>query len=217
MNTELIKNKTKEIMNAVHSRGEENTEHTPHHKEIELTKEQEHMRLYMLKKGHIIMLNQPFTANTNKNISLQHILIQMKKLSLRVNAKLDKNFDRWGNADTNLNYTDMLTRGLVSKYYPNRVSFWCYFQKAFNNNHIHFYLTLPTKHNLAKVIEVIREQWSKLDTTPDRDKPYSLWHKTLDTDEDVKRYLGYCVREYIVDKDMMKLPKKERFETFEFI
>ena len=93
------------------------------------------MRLYMLKKGHIIMLNQPLTANTNKNISLQHILIQMKKLSLRVNAKLDKNFDRWGSADTNLQYSDMLSRGLVSKYYPNRVSFWCYFQKAFNNNH----------------------------------------------------------------------------------
>ncbi len=43
-----------------------NTEHTPHQKEIELTKDQEHMRLYMLKKGHIIMLNQPLTANTNK-------------------------------------------------------------------------------------------------------------------------------------------------------
>jgi len=186
-----------------------NTEHTPHHKEIELTKDQEQMRLDMLKKGHIIRLNEPLTANTNKNISLQHILIQMKKLSLRVNDKLDKNFDRWGNKRSKFN--DKEIGGL------NRVSFWCYFQKAFNNNHIHFYLTLPTKHNLAKVIEVIREQWSKLDTTPDRDKPYSLWHKTLDTDEDVKRYLGYCVREYVVDKDMKKLPKKEQFETFEFI
>ena len=190
-----------------------NTEHTPHQKEIELTKDQEQMRLDMLKKGHLIMLNQPLTANTNKNISLQYILIQMKKLSLRVNDKLDKNFDRWGNKRNKFN--DKEIGGL------NRVSFWCYFQKAFNNNHVHFYLTLPTKHNLAKVIEVIREEWLKLGveiSVLGRDETrYSLWHKTLDTDEDVKRYLGYCVREYVVDKDMKKLPKKEQFETFETI
>ena len=71
--------------------------------------------------------------------------------------------------------------------------------------------------NYLKELKIIKEEWLKLDTTPDRDKPYSLWHKTLDTDEDVKRYLGYCVREYVVDKDMKKLPKKEQFETFEFI
>jgi hypothetical protein len=98
---------------------------------------------------------------------------------------------------------------------------------------------------LAKVIEVIREEWVKLDPRVQKmlndkknkkvigtnlslkkwfieqfkmtNKSYSIWHKTLDTDEDVKRYLGYCVREYVVDKDMKKLPKKEQFETFEFI
>ena len=208
MNTELIKNKTIEPLNEVQSRGEVNTEHTPHHKEIELTKDQEQMRLSMLKKGHIIRLNEPLTANTNKNISIQHILIQMKKLSLRVNDKLDKNFHRWGNERNKFNDKDLL--GF------NRISFWCYFQEAFDNNHIHFYLTLPTKHNLAEVIEVIREQWLKLDATPDRDKSYSIWHKSI-RDEDVKRYLGYCVREYVVDKDMKKLPKEKRFETFEFI
>ena len=181
-----------------------NTEHYPHHKVRILTKDQEQMRINMLMKGHIIRLNEPLTANTNKNISLQQILIQMKKLSLRVNDKLDKNFHRWGNKRNKFN--DKEIGGL------NRVSFWCYFQEAFNNNHIHFYLTIPTKHNLARVIEVIREQWSKLDTTPDRDKPYSIWHKSI-PDEDVKRYLGYCVREYIVDKD----DKDKGVETFEVI
>ena len=184
-----------------------NTEHYPHHKVRILTKDQEQMRINMLMKGHIIRLNEPLTANTNKNISLQQILIQMKKLSLRVNDKLDKNFHRWGNKRNKFKDKDI--GGLI------RVSFWCYFQEAFNNNHVHFYLTIPTKHNTARVVEVIREQWSKLDATTDR--AYSIWHKTLDTDEDVKRYLGYCVREYVVDKNMKKLPKEKRFETFELI
>ena len=47
-------------------------------------------------------------------------------------------------------------------------------------------------------------------------KTYSTWCKHL-VDEDVKRYLGYSVREYIVDKDKMKVLKQEQFETYELI
>ena len=36
-------------------------------------------------------------------------------------------------------------------------------------------------------------------------------------DGDVKRYLGYSVREYIVNKDDMKVPKNDQYETYELI
>jgi hypothetical protein len=45
-------------------------------------------------------------------------------------------------------------------------------------------------------------------------KTYSTWCKNL-VNEDVKRYLGYSVREYIVNKDDMKVPKNDQYETYE--
>jgi hypothetical protein len=161
------------------------------------------------------------------NKSMKHLLIQMKKLSLRVNYKLDKNFDRWNSNDISLG-------GL------NRVSFHCYFQKCLGNNHCHYYLVIPPKHKIEDVIKVIREEWVKLDPRVQKmldmnqtvigknailkewfikeyqltNKTYSTWCKHL-VDGDVKRYLGYSVREYIVNKDDMKVPKNDQYETYE--
>ena len=91
MNIDQIKNKTKEIMNAVHSRGEVNT-HLDHKLERTLTSDQIKQRDALLQDKRV-RLNYPLTANTYMNKSMKHLLIQMKKLSLRVNYKLDKNFD----------------------------------------------------------------------------------------------------------------------------
>ena len=225
MNIDQIKNKTKEIMNAVHSRGEVNT-HLDHALERTLTSDQIKQRDALLQDKRV-RLNYPLTANTYMNKSMKHLLIQMKKLSLRVNYKLDKNFDRWNSNDISL-------VGL------NRVSFHCYFQKCLGNNHCHYYLVIPPKHKIEDVIKVIREEWIKLDPRVQKmldmnqtvigknailkewfikeyqltNKTYSTWCKNL-VNEDVKRYLGYSVREYIVNKDDMKVPKNDQYETYE--
>ena len=225
MNIDQIKNKTKEIMNAVHSRGEVNT-HLDHKLERTLTSDQIKQRDALLQDKRV-HLNYPLTANTYMNKSMKHLLIQMKKLSLRVNYKLDKNFDRWNSNDISLG-------GL------NRVSFHCYFQKCLGNNHCHYYLVIPPKHKIEDVIKVIREEWVKLDPRVQKmldmnqtvigknailkewfikeyqltNKTYSTWCKHL-VDGDVKRYLGYSVREYIVNKDDMKVPKNDQYETYE--
>ena len=47
-------------------------------------------------------------------------------------------------------------------------------------------------------------------------KTYSTWCKKL-IDADIKRYLGYSVREYIVNKDDMKVLKNDQYETYECI
>ena len=227
MNIDLIKNKTKEIMNAVHSRGEVNT-HLDHEQERTLTFDQIKLRDALLQDKRV-HLNYPLTANTYMNKSMKHLLIQMKKLSLRVNYKLDKNFDRWNSNDISLG-------GL------NRVSFHCYFQKCLGNNHCHYYLVIPPKHKIEDVIKVIREEWIKLDPRVQKmldmnqtvigknailkewfikeyqltNKTYSTWCKNL-VNEDVKRYLGYSVREYIVNKDDMKVLKNDQYETYECI
>ena len=148
MNIDLIKNKTKEIMNAVHSRGEVNT-HLDHEQERTLTFDQIKLRDALLQDKRV-HLNYPLTANTYMNKSMKHLLIQMKKLSLRVNYKLDKNFDRKKSNDNSIG-------GL------NRISFHCYFQKSLGNNHCHYYLVIPPKHKIENVIKVIREEWIKLD------------------------------------------------------
>ena len=227
MNIDQIKNKTKEIMNAVHSRGEVNT-HLDHALERTLTSDQIKQRDALLQDKRV-RLNYPLTANTYMNKSIHHLLIQMKKLSLRVNYRLDKNFDRWNSNDNSLG-------GL------NRVSFYCYFQKCLGNNHCHYYLVIPPKHSIENVIKVIREEWIKLDPRVQKmldmnqtvigkntilkewfikeyqltNKTYSTWCKHL-VDGDVKRYLGYSVREYIVNKDDMKVPKNDQYETYELI
>ena len=227
MNIDQIKNKTKEIMNAVHSRGEVNM-HLDHALERTLTSDQIKQRDALLQDKRV-RLNYPLTANTYMNKSMKHLLIQMKKLSLRVNYKLDKNFDRWNSNDISLG-------GL------NRVSFHCYFQKCLGNNHCHYYLVIPPKHKIEDVIKVIREEWVKLDPRVQKmldmnqtvigknailkewfikeyqltNKTYSTWCKHL-VDGDVKRYLGYSVREYIVNKDDMKVPKNDQYETYELI
>lgn len=225
MNIDLIKNKTNKIMNEVHSRGEVNT-HLDHKLERTLTSDQIKQRDALLQDKRV-RLNYPLTANTYMNKSMKHLLIQMKKLSLRVNYKLDKNFDRWNSNDISLG-------GL------NRVSFHCYFQKCLGNNHCHYYLVIPPKHKIEDVIKVIREEWVKLDPRVQKmldmnqtvigknailkewfikeyqltNKTYSTWCKHL-VDGDVKRYLGYSVREYIVNKDDMKVPKNDQYETYE--
>ena len=227
MNIDLIKNKTNKIMNEVHSRGEVNT-HLDHKLERTLTSDQIKQRDALLQDKRV-RLNYPLTANTYMNKSMKHLLIQMKKLSLRVNYKLDKNFDRWNSNDISLG-------GL------NRVSFHCYFQKCLGNNHCHYYLVIPPKHKIEDVIKVIREEWVKLDPRVQKmldmnqtvigknailkewfikeyqltNKTYSTWCKHL-VDDDVKRYLGYSVREYIVNKDDMKVPKNDQYETYELI
>ena len=227
MNIDQIKNKTKEIMNAVHSRGEVNT-HLDHEQERTLTFDQIKLRDALLQDKRV-HLNYPLTANTYMNKSMKHLLIQMKKLSLRVNYKLDKNFDRWNSNDISLG-------GL------NRVSFHCYFQKCLGNNHCHYYLVIPPKHKIEDVIKVIREEWVKLDPRVQKmldmnqtvigknailkewfikeyqltNKTYSTWCKKL-IDADIKRYLGYSVREYIVNKDDMKVLKNDQYETYELI
>jgi len=227
MNIDLIKNKTNKIMNEVHSRGEVNT-HLDHKLERTLTSDQIKQRDALLQDKRV-RLNYPLTANTYMNKSMKHLLIQMKKLSLRVNYKLDKNFDRWNSNDISLG-------GL------NRVSFHCYFQKCLGNNHCHYYLVIPPKHKIEDVIKVIREEWVKLDPRVQKmldmnqtvigknailkewfikeyqltNKTYSTWCKHL-VDGDVKRYLGYSVREYIVNKDDMKVPKNDQYETYELI
>ena len=228
MNIELIKNKTIETLNEVQSRGEVNT-HLNHDIERPLTSDQIKQRDALI-NDESIRLDRPLTANTYMNKSMNHLLIQMKKLSLRVNSRLDKNFDRYSD--------DKSATGL------NRISFYCYLQKALGNNHIHYYLVIPIKHKIEDVIKVIREEWVKLDPRVQKmlddkknkkvigtnpllkewfieqfkmtNKTYTTWDKQL-PNEDVKRYLGYSVREYVVDKDMKKLPQKERFETFEMI
>ena len=226
MNIDLIKNKTKEIMNAVHSRGEVNT-HLDHEQERTLTFDQIKLRDALLQDKRV-HLNYPLTANTYMNKSMKHLLIQMKKLSLRVNYKLDKNFDRKKSNDNSIG-------GF------NRISFHCYFQKSLGNNHCHYYLSnIPPKHKIENVIKVIREEWIKLDPRVQKmldmnqtvigknailkewfikeyqltNKTYSTWCKHL-VDGDVKRYLGYSVREYIVNKDDMKVPKNDQYETYE--
>jgi hypothetical protein len=225
MNIDLIKNKTNKIMNEVHSRGEVNT-HLDHKLERTLTSDQIKQRDALLQDKRV-RLNYPLTANTYMNKSMKHLLIQMKKLSLRVNYKLDKNFDRWNSNDISLG-------GL------NRVSFHCYFQKCLGNNHCHYYLVIPPKHKIEDVIKVIREEWVKLDPRVQKmldmnqtvigknailkewfikeyqltNKTYSTWCKHL-VDGDIKRYLGYSVREYIVNKDDMKVPKNDQYETYE--
>ena len=92
MNIDLIKNKTIDTLNAVQSRGEVNT-HLNHDIERPLTSDQIKQRDALLQDKRI-HLNYPLTANTYMDKSMNHLLIQMKKLSLRVNYKLDKNFDR---------------------------------------------------------------------------------------------------------------------------
>ena len=227
MNIDLMKNKTIDTLNAVQSRGEVNT-HLNHDIERPLTSDQIKQRDALLQDKRI-HLNYPLTANTYMDKSMNHLLIQMKKLSLRVNYKLDKNFDR---RKSNDNSSDGL----------NRISFHCYFQKSLGNHHCHYYLVIPPKHKIEDVIEVIREEWVKLDPRVQKmldmnetvigknailkewfikefqltNKTYSTWCKHLVV-EDVKRYLGYSVREYIVDKDKMKVLKQEQFETYELI
>ena len=231
MNIDLIKNKTIDTLNEVQSRGEVNT-HLNHGIERPLTSDQIKQRDALLQDKRI-HLNYPLTANTYMDKSMNHLLIHMKKLSLRVNYKLDKNFDRKKSNDNSIGGFNKVL---------NRVSFHCYFQKALGNNHCHYYLVIPPKHKLEDVIEVIREEWIKLDPRVQKmldmnetvigknvilkewfikeflltNKTYSTWCKHL-VDEDVKRYLGYSVREYIVDKDKMKVLKQEQFETYELI
>ena len=213
MNIDLIKNKSIDTLNEVQSRGEVNT-HLNHDIERPLTTDQIKVRDALLQDKRI-NLNYPFTANTTMDKSMNHLLIQMKRLSLRVNTKLDKKFDRWRTNDN--------TIGGFNHKINNRISFHCYFQKSLGNNHCHYYLSnIPPKHKLEDVIRVIEEQWFLLDPIKDKDglpcrlKPYSTWTKHL-VNEDIKRYLNYSVREYIVNKDDMKVVKQDQYETYEMI
>jgi len=203
MNKDLIKNKSIDTLNGVQSRGEVNT-HLDHQIESPLTSDQKRLSESLIKYSNYdggIKLNLPLTANTNKNMSMKNVLILMKKLSLRVNYAIDKNFYR----------SNKITD--ITRLSSSRISFWCFFQESWNNNHVHFYIS-TTRTNLADVVKEIEKQWLKLDTQPNRSSPHTIWNKTL-VDADVRRYLGYSCREYIVDKDMQKRPKNEQYESFE--
>jgi hypothetical protein len=167
-----------------------------------LNSDQHRMARDLLRKGHLIRLKDPMTANTNMNIHPNAILVMMKKLSLRVNYDFDKNFTR--------------TTGDTEQVGLNRISFFCFFERAWNNDHVHFYIQSPTDYTSADILKSIKKHWKKLDKEPDREDGNTVWHKNI-VDADVKRYLDYSVKGYVVDKDMALLPKNEQYETFEMI
>ena len=92
----------------------------------------------------------------------------------------------------------------------------CFFERAWNNDHVHFYIQSPTDYTSADIFQSIKKHWKKLDKEPNREDGNTVWHKNI-VDADVKRYIDYSVKGYVVDKDMALLPKDEQYETFEMI
>jgi hypothetical protein len=80
----------------------------------------------------------------------------------------------------------------------NRIVFYCFNEKVFNNCHSHIYLKLPKHLMFAAVIEKFQEIFRRLDdrTNENRKYKFRVHNETID---DQFKFLEYCLKRYDVN------------------
>ena len=81
-----------------------------------------------------------------------------------------------------------------------RIVFYCFNEKEFNNTHSHIYLKVGN-HDFQSVVDKMKELFLKLDdrTNPKRKFRYKIYHETID---DQFAYCDYVLKRYDIENDL---------------
>jgi hypothetical protein len=95
----------------------------------------------------------------------------------------------------------MLNRSFNPQYQKqpsNRIVFYCFNEKVFNNTHSHMYLKLPKHLSFNVVLKKFQQIFRRLDdrTNENRKYKFNVHSRTID---DQFLYLDYCLKRYDIN------------------
>lgn len=146
-------------------------------------KDQETLKNALLLDNRI-NTKQVIVASMRTNQSIKLLSAKLDKLNYIVNYRLNRYFPK-----RNSNKLIKFLKGILKL--NTRVIFYSFPQLAFNNTHAHIYLSVPPKYDFDSVVNMMKDEWKKLD---DRfDVKFDIHSETVQFEE---RYASYSVREF---------------------
>jgi len=93
----------------------------------------------------------------------------------------------------------MLNRSFNPQYQKepnNRIVFYCFNEKEFNNTHSHMYLKVPDHLSFNVVLKKFQQIFRRLEDYPSRKHKLRVHSRTID---DQFLYLDYCLKRYDIN------------------
>ena len=93
----------------------------------------------------------------------------------------------------------MLNRSFNPQYQKqpsNRIVFYCFNEKVFNNTHSHMYLKVPDHLSFEVVLKKLQQIFHRLEDYPNRKHKLRVHSRTID---DQFLYLDYCLKRYDIN------------------
>ena len=131
-----------------------------------------------------INTKQVVVASMRTNQSIKLLSAKLDKLNYIVNYRLNRYFPK-----RNSNKLIKFLKNMLNL--DARVIFYSFPQLAFNNTHAHIYSSIPPKYDFDRVINIMKDEWHKLDDRTDI--KFDIHVETVQFEE---RYASYSVREF---------------------
>ena len=140
-----------------------------------------------------INTDECIVASTYSNIEFPYLIKKLRLLNAMLNSAFNPKFQRISaNQKNNPKYLERL---------KERIVFYCFNEKEFNNTHSHIYLRVPSDLCFQNVVDKMQELFLKLDdrTNPNRKFRYKIYHETID---DQFAYCDYVLKRYDIENDL---------------